>query len=68
MLKQKEWNELYVMLSPSYNDIHDFVDGLNDIIDNCDNQEDREELTIAIDHINLAIISMMKVLNKKEDK
>lgn len=53
------------MLSPYWNDIHDYIDGLNDIIDNCDNQEDREDLSVAIDHINLAIVNMEKVLKRK---
>lgn len=57
------------MLTPSWNDIHDYIDELDDIIDNCDDQEDREDLSVAIDHINLAIISMTKVLNRnKEEK
>lgn len=65
MIKPELKERLRCMLSPYWNDIHDYVDELDDIIDNCDDQEDREDLSVAIDHINLAIVNMEKVLNRK---
>lgn len=65
MLDPESKEILMHMLSPYWNDIHDYIDDLNDIIDNCNNQEDREDLSVAIDHINLAIVNMEKVLNRK---
>lgn len=65
MLNSELKERLRCMLSPYWNDIHDYIDELNDIIDNCNDQQDREELSVAIDHINLAIVNMEKVLKRK---
>ena len=65
MLNPESKEMLMHMLSPYWNDIHDYIDDLNDIIDNCDDQQDKEDLSVATNYINLAITNMEKVLNRK---
>ena len=66
MIKSELQQELRAMLDPEWYSIHEYIHRLNDVIDGCTEQEDREELSVAIDHINLAIISMTKVLNRNK--
>jgi len=65
MIKPELQQELRAMLDPEWYSIHEYVNRLNDVIDGCTEQEDREDLTAAIDYINLAIVNMEKVLNRK---
>lgn len=59
---------LRCMISPYWSNIDDYIDGLNDIIDECKNNEDRENLTNAIDGFNLVIINIKKVLKRYKDE
>ena len=68
MLKPEQKERLYCMLAPQWAPLDDYVDTLNDIIDDCDDQEDREELSTAIDYLNLAIITIQKLYKKGENK
>lgn len=65
MLNPEQKERLYCMLAPQWSPLDDYVDELNDIIDECDNQEDREELTIAIEYLNLAITRIQKLYKKE---
>ena len=65
MLKPEQKEKLYCMLAPQWSPFEDYIEELNDIIDDCDDQEDREELAIAIEYLNLAIIRIQKVYKKK---
>lgn len=68
MLNPEQKERLYCMLAPQWSPLDDYVDELNDIIDGCDDQEDREELSIAIDYLNLAITTIQKLYKKGEIK
>ena len=66
MIKPELQQELNAMVDPTWYSMHDYVRRLNDVIDGCTEQKDREELSVAIDHINLAILSMTRVLNRNK--
>ena len=65
MLNPEQKERLYCMLAPQWSPLDDYVGELNDIIDECGDQEDREELTIAIEYLNLAIARIQKLYKKK---
>lgn len=68
MLQPEQRERLYCMLAPQWAPLDEYIDELNDIIDSCDDQEDREQLAIAIDYLNLAITTIQKLYKKGKTK
>lgn len=63
-MKNKDLDYLRTLIHPSWSDIDDKIDALNDIINECDDQEEREYLSSAIDGYNLVIVNIQKILDK----
>lgn len=60
-------NFLKMLVHPSWSQLQEYIDTLNDIISECDDDEEKEWLTVAIDGFNLVISNAQKVLDKENN-
>lgn len=60
--------ELRCLIHPSWSNLQDYIDLLNDILDRCEDQEEREWLSTAVDGFNIVITNVQKVLDKEKNK
>lgn len=67
-MTNQDKEELRCLIHPSWSNIEDHIDLLNDILDNCEDQEEREWLSTAIDGFNIVITNIQKVLDKEKNK
>ena len=51
-----------------FSNSEDYINPLNDIIDETDDEEDRESLSTVIDYINLAILEIQRVVERNDKK
>lgn len=62
MLKNEDLEILRCMLSPYHSNIIDFQEGLEEMIENCDEDPRREKLILAVNGLEMAIRNIREIV------